>query len=310
MTFDRIAIVGATGATGRTLARELHARGERVRAVSRSLDRLEASFGGTDAEFRAGDALDRASLAEALEGCEAVVDCIGTAGTRMADHPATARNLAAVAGASGARLVQVSSYWCYMPLRGETVSESHPREGGSEWPRLRREAEDILRGAGAAVVHLPDFFGPWVEFSTLQNPLRDAASGKTMNWIGAAGAKRDYIYVPDAMAIVADLMGREAAYGADWVVPGSGPISGREVAAIASEILDRKVGLREVPTLLLRAMALFAPDMRGLIPLVREYKKPLAYDGSKLEGLLGRSQRTPYREALTDTLEWLARGGR
>jgi hypothetical protein len=42
------------------------------------------------------------------------------------------------------------------------MNESHPRSGGPPWVRYRREAEDILCEAGAAILHLPDFYGPHV----------------------------------------------------------------------------------------------------------------------------------------------------
>ena len=52
-------------------------------------------------------------------------------------------------------------------------------------------------------MHLPDFYGPYVHVSTLQNALNEAASGKTVNWLGSADTQREYIYVPDAMRIAA-----------------------------------------------------------------------------------------------------------
>ena len=83
------------------------------------------------------------------------------------------------------------------------MNESHPRRGGPPWVRYRREAEDVLCEAGAAILHLPDFYGPHVRVSTLQNALNEAASGKTINWLGSADTQREYIYVPDAMRIAA-----------------------------------------------------------------------------------------------------------
>jgi hypothetical protein len=53
---------------------------------------------------------------------------------------------------------------------------------------------------------LPDFYGPSVHVSTLQNALNEAASGKTVNWLGRADTQREYIYVPDAMRIAAAVM--------------------------------------------------------------------------------------------------------
>ena len=76
-------------------------------------------------------------------------------------------------------------------MRAE-MNESHPRSDGSAWVRHRREAEDILCGAGAAILHLPDFYGPQVHVSTLQNALNEAASGKTVNWLGKADVQPEW----------------------------------------------------------------------------------------------------------------------
>ncbi|HSN93294.1 MAG TPA: NAD(P)H-binding protein [Anaeromyxobacteraceae bacterium] len=300
--FDRITVLGATGPTGREIANLLASRGRRVRAVSRRRAALEAAFPGDAVERREGDALDARSLRSALEGCDLVVDCVGLPGDAMADHPRVARALAEAFRAAGARCVQVSSYWSFVPIAALPVRESSPRAGGPPWARFRREAEDVLREAGAAIVHLPDFFGPNVHTSTLQMPLREAAAGKPMSWIGGADVARDYLHVPDAMRIVADLASREDAYGKGWIVPGSGPITGAEVARLAGEILGRPVKLRAAAPWLLRLLGLFDRDLRGFLQLVPTYVSPLRFDGSRLDALLGPTPRTPYREALRATL--------
>ncbi len=309
LSFEKVAILGATGPTGRTLATELRQRGGAVRTVARHMAGLEAAFPEAETEKVGGDALDLDSLRAAVDGCDCVVDCIGLPADRMEDHPKTARNIAAAIAGTGARCLQVSSYWCYVPIVALPVSEIHPREGGPPWAQLRREPEDILREAGAAIVHLPDFFGPHVHTSTLQTPLRDAVAGKPMNWIGGAEVERDYIYVPDAMRIVADLMTREGAYGEDWIVPGSGPISAARVATILSGILGRTVKIRTAGPLVLRVVSLFNRDLRGFMQLVPTYVKPIRFDGAKLEGLIGATVRTPYEHALAETVRSIAEAG-
>lgn len=301
-TFLRAAVVGATGPTGRELVALLAARGQAVRAVSRRRAALDAAFPDPAVEKQEGDALDAASLRAALAGCDLVVDCIGLPGGAMADHPRVARTLAEAVRATGARCVQVSSYWAYVPIASLPLTEASPRVGGPPWVRFRREAEDVLRQAGAAIVHLPDFFGPNVHTSTLQLPLRDAAAGRPMSWIGGADVARDYVFVPDAMRIVAALAARDGSYGKDWIVPGSGPISGAEVARLAGEILGRPVKLRAAPPWVLRFLSLFDRDLRGFLQLVPTYAAPLRFDGSKLDALLGPTPRTPYPEALRTTL--------
>ena len=300
--FKRIAVVGATGPTGTALASQLLGRESAVRVVSRRADILTAHFPAPELEKKPGDAMQYASLEAALEGCDLVIDCIGLPGERMAEHPATARNIARFVGRSGARCMQVSSYWSFMPIRELPVSERHPREGGPPWARFRRETEDILRGAGGAIVHLPDFFGPGVHTSTLQLGLIDAVDGKPMSWIGPADVERDYIYVPDAMSVVAELLTREEAYGEDWIVPGSGPVSAIQLAGILTGLLNREVRVRAAPPWLLRILSFFKKDLRGFMQVVPEYVKPISFDGSKLTRLLGGTARTPYEDALRATI--------
>ncbi|MDP2619850.1 MAG: NAD(P)H-binding protein [Hyphomicrobiales bacterium] len=302
LKFEKVAVLGATGPTGRALAAELTGRGIATRVMSRSAKGLEAAFPGAGIERRTGDALDPAALAAAIDGCDLVVDCIGFPADRMADHPRTARNLAAAIGRTGAKCLQVSSYWCYMPIVETPLSEAHARSGGPLWARLRRETEDILRAAGAAVIHLPDFFGPHVEVSLLQTAIKDAVAGKPMNWVGAADVKRDHIYVPDAMRIAADLIVHEEAYGEDWIIPGSGPISAKEIAAILKGLLKRDVRVRAAGPFMLRLVSPFKKELRDFMPMVPEYVKPISFDGAKIERLLGPLRHTAYEAALAATV--------
>lgn len=73
-------MLGATGATGRLVARELLERGWRVRAIVRSRERLREAVGEHDRlSVVEGEALalDDAPFAEQVEGCDAIVSCLG-----------------------------------------------------------------------------------------------------------------------------------------------------------------------------------------------------------------------------------------
>jgi nucleoside-diphosphate-sugar epimerase len=302
---ERVAVFGAGGPTGSFLCSELVERGVAVRAVGRNRDRLLEVFAGREVEAVAADALEPDQARMAADGCDLVVDCIGLPANRMADHPRTARNIADAAGRSGARCLQVSSFWAYLPIQELPLTEAHPRRGGVDYVRYRREAEDILQAAGAAVVHLPDFYGPRVHTSTLQQPLQEAVSGKAMSWIGRRDTPREYAFVPDAMGTVAELALRNEAYGERWLVPGFGPLTGAEAARIVREHLGRAVKLRAAGPWMLRLVSLFLKPLKEFMPMVPYYVEPIAYDGTKLERLLGPQRTTPYEEGIRATLEWL-----
>jgi nucleoside-diphosphate-sugar epimerase len=303
----KIAVVGATGPTGLHLVTELRKTVATVRVIARGMDKLVQLFPEAAIEKWEADIRDAGATLLAVEGCNIVYDCIGLPSDQMHLHPVTARNIAGALRHTKARCVQVSSYWAYYPQMRTEMNENHPRSGGPPWVRYRREAEDVLRDAGAAVLHLPDFYGPHVQVSTLQNALNEAASGKTVNWLGRPDVQREYVYVPDAMRIAVEIGARNDALGQHWCLPGSGPLSGRQVVEISERHLGRQFKFRSVSMTTLRVISLFNKDLRGLLQVAPEYMKPVRYDARKLQGLLGPQQMTSYGDGIGNTLAWIAR---
>jgi nucleoside-diphosphate-sugar epimerase len=308
-TFKKAAILGATGPIGISLARTLRENGLPVRVVSRSETNLKRLFADTVEECAAADMSQANDSRRAVEGCDLVFNCIGLPGDRMHQHPVTARNIAAAIERTGARCLHISSYWAYLPAVQLPLNEQHPRAGGSQWVQYRRAAEDILQQAGSAIINLPDFYGPHVHTSALQQALTDAVRGQPMSWIGAADTVHEYVFVLDAAHMAATLASYRDAYGQRWIFPGAGAITGRQVADIVSRLLHARTRLRTAGITLLRIISLFNPALRGFLQMVPEYVKPITYDAMKLEGLIGRQPVTRYDEGIAQTLEWLQRAG-
>ena len=277
-----------------------------MRVVARDRGKLERLFPDTTIDKHAADVLDENQTLRAVDGCDLVYDCIGLPADQMHLHPVTARNIAQALERTKARCVQVSSYWSYYPQVRAEMNETHPRRGGPPWVVWRRDAEDILLAAGAAILHLPDFYGPQVHVSTLQNALMEAANGQTVNWLGKPATPREYIYVPDAMRIAAEIGRKPEAFGAHWCLPGSGPLSGRQFDDIVGRDLGHPVKLRGAGLMTLRLVSLLKKDLRGLLQIAPEYMKPVRYDAGKLIGLMGPQQMTSYEDGIGAALRWLA----
>ncbi|HKN38078.1 MAG TPA: saccharopine dehydrogenase NADP-binding domain-containing protein [Acidimicrobiia bacterium] len=73
---ERVAVVGATGYTGGLVVGELTRRGVEVVALGRNPDKLRSL--PAEVERRAVEAADTAALGAALDGCRAVVNCVGS----------------------------------------------------------------------------------------------------------------------------------------------------------------------------------------------------------------------------------------
>jgi nucleoside-diphosphate-sugar epimerase len=305
LDFVQIAVFGAGRPTGFFICEDFEKRGGRDRAVARNRDLLDQVFAGRGIDTMSADALDPGMVDRAVAWCDLVVDCIGLPADHMADHPRTARNLADAVRKSDARCLQVSSYWAYLPIVQHLLTEQHPRRNGVEFVRYRREAEDILQEAGAAVVNLPDFYGPRVHTSTLQQALLDALAGKPMCWIGQRGTPRDYVYVPDAARTIVALPHNHDAYGQRWIIPGAGPLTATDTAEMVRAVLGERVKLRTAGIWTLRLLSLFMKPLRPFLPMVPYYVEPISFDGTKLYGLIGEQETTPYPDGIRATLDWL-----
>lgn len=307
MQAQEAVIVGATGPTGSHLAAALNRRSIRHRAVSRNKQNLEKWFLASGGELVEADAMDADALTRAIDGFRLVYDCIGVPDEEMLRRPAMARNLAIASAKTGARVVHVSSYWSYLPLVYVPLDEEHPREGGLDAMRYRREGEDVLLAAGAVVANLPDFYGPLVHGGPLQKALEEAFAGQTIQWLGPPDLEREYVFAADAMEAVVRLSYHLEAFGQRWIVGGSGPIGANAIAKLAGKKLKRKVRVASVNPLKLRIQALFDEKARSLLRMAPVYTKPISFNNDKIRGLIGDIPISTYEQGVAKTIDWMER---
>ena len=306
----RVAIVGAAGAIGRSLAAELERRGVAYRAIGRDRAKLEAAFGGK-AEIVPADMGDEAQARRALEGADAAVYTVGLPYPQFEMHPVLMRKAVEAAARAGVgRMAVVSSVYSYGAPQTARVAETHPREPRARKGCFRKEQEDIALAADhrgglrTLVLRLPDFYGPHAELSLADQVFQGASSGKAANWLGSADLPHEFVFVPDAGAVLADLIAREASFGQAWNFGGPGAITGREFIAAAYQAAGRPPKFRTAGPLMLRLGGLFDPLLRELVELRYLAETPVILDDLKLERHLGGLRKTPYPDGIRLTAEW------
>lgn len=143
-----IAVLGATGRTGRLLVAELIRRGHTVRALVRDPGKLATTDGLRVVE---GDSRDATALRALIDGADAVVSALGPVGGDTTVHSETARELvAAMTSAGVGRYVGVSGAGIDVPgdrksLRDKIVSRLIQTLGGAavaDKPREHRVFAD------------------------------------------------------------------------------------------------------------------------------------------------------------------------
>jgi 2-alkyl-3-oxoalkanoate reductase len=308
-TARRIAMTGATGFVGRSIARELRDRGCRLRALVRH----PAPEMASDIEQVPGSMEDAASLSALVRDARIVVHCAGAIRAvraedfRRVNAFGTQRLLAAVRqAAEPPRVLLVSS-----------LAAREPRL--SAYAASKREAEDMLAECGVdhCTIRPPAVYGPG-DRATL--PLFRLLTRAVAVLPGSPRSRFSLIFIDDLAACVGAVIERPLWNGA-LVEPDDGQPRGYAWADLAA-IAGRSLGIRVRPLLLPKwllwvpaALAEALASVLGRLPVITLGKvRELYHDDwvsrPTTQGLLeGWQASTRFSEGFARTLRWYVQNG-
>ena len=238
-----VSVFGGTGFLGRRLVRRLAAEGATLRIAVRSPDRAQSVLRAADLDrvtvFRA-DVRDRASVAAAVAGVDAVVNAVSTyvekgGVTFESVHEQGARTLAQEAAAAGvARLVLVSG------IGADPASKS-------PYIRARGRGELVVRQAfpSATIVRPGAMFGPGdALFGTLADIARLLP---VVPLIGGGRTRLQPVYVEDVAEAIVRMLADRGSAGQTYELAGPGVYTLRELVSLALRLIDKRRLLVPVP---------------------------------------------------------------
>lgn len=307
----KIALFGAAGAIGQSIAAALRAQGIRYRVVGRSRSSLEAAFGSDPlAEIVVWNPDDPASVRAAAHGIETIVYLVGVLYWQFEQHPRLMRKTLDGAIAEGVKqMVLIGAVYPFGRARTPRVAEDHPREPHTFKGKMRKEQEDLLMEADAkglirgTVLRLPDFYGPGVEKSFLQSAFQAAVTDKSAQMVGPIDRPHEYVFVPDVGPVVVKLIGEPRAFGRTWNLGGAGTITPKELVEKIFAQAGRKPKMMVAGKTTLRLMGLFNPLLREMVEMHYLQTEPVVMDDSALHNLLGSIHKTSYDEGVRLSLE-------
>jgi nucleoside-diphosphate-sugar epimerase len=302
-----VALVGATGAIGKSVATALCQKSQPYRAIGRSLTTLEKIFGGDPlAELAVWDPDDTESIRGALRRVTAVVYMVGIPYMDFHLHPILMRRVIDAAIAEKVdRLLLIGTLYVFGRPQRARVTEGHPKEPHTFKGRKRKEQEDLVLEAHTAsrmktsVLRLPDFYGPGVERSLLSDLFTAARQNRKAKLIGPIDRPHEFVFVPDVGPVVAKLLDTPAAFGRAWNLGGAGVTTQLELAQMA---YGERPRCMVAGKMMLRLLGLFDPFLRELVEMHYLMTDPLIADDSALQQLLGAVTKTPYSEGVRQSL--------
>ena len=238
-----VCVFGGTGFLGRRLVRRLVADGATLRIAVRSPDRAQRALGALDPQrvtvLRA-DVRDRASVAAAVAGADAVVNAVSAYvekhGVTFASvHEHGARTLAQAASDAGAaRLVLVSGIGADPQSR-------------SPYIRARGRGELAVREAfpGATLVRPSAMFGPGdALFAGLADLVRILPA---VPLIGGGRTRLQPVYVEDVAEAIARILADPGTAGRTYELAGPRTYTLRELISLALRLMDKRRPLVPLP---------------------------------------------------------------
>ena len=311
---SKIALFGAAGAIGKSIAQALAAQGRPYRVVGRSEASLRQAFGADPlAEIVTWNTDSTESIQAAATGIDTIVYLVGVNYWQFELHPQLMRKTLDGAIAAGVRnIVLIGTVYPYGRARTTPVREDHPREPHTFKGRMRKAQEDLLLEAhaqgriNATVLRLPDFYGPGVETSLLHGAAVAAVRGGTADLIGPIDQPHEFVFVPDVGPVVAKLVDTPEAYGHVWHLAGAGVTTQRDLVDEMGRVVGHKVKYRVAGKTMLRVLGLFNKLIRELPEMNYLLTDPLILDDAALQRLIGAVRKTPYAEGIRRTLAAVA----
>lgn len=303
---SRIALFGAAGAIGQSIASAISAQGLPFRVVGRNEASLRKAF-GTDplAEIVSWNPDSPASVEAAAQGIDTLIYLVGVNYTQFELHPELMRKTLDGAISAGVKQVLlIGTVYPYGLPQTSPLREDHPRNPHTFKGRMRKAQEDLLMQADstgrirAAVLRLPDFYGPGVEASFLHGAIKAAAQGGTADMIGPLDRPHEFVFVPDVGPVVARLISTPAAFGRIWHLAGAGVTSQQALVEEMERQTGRKLKKRVAGKTMLRIIGLFNPMMRELVEMHYLQTQPVIMDDSALQQLIGPISKTSYADGI------------
>jgi nucleoside-diphosphate-sugar epimerase len=302
-------ILGAGGAIGRLLTRELQNYTDRVRLVGRKPKQVT----GSDLLFPA-DLMDAAQTEKAVEGSEIAYLTIGLpykSKVWVSSWPVVMENVIQACILHNTRLVFFDNVYMYEPTSMDPMRETHPIGPSSRKGKVRESIarllmDQVMNGSlQALIARCADFYGPSIERNSIltETVFKPLSQGKKANWLGRADKKHSYTFTPDAAKATAMLGNSPEAYGEVWHLPTApDPFTGREWVEHIAAALNVEPGFRVGSKGLVSFLGLFSSIMRETSEMLYQYDRDYVFDSSKFERHFNLKP-TPYKDGIRQVVE-------
>ena len=250
-------------------------------------------------------------LSRAARGADVIVNAAhpGDYTRWAAEQPAlTARVIQAVR-VSGATLIQPANVYVFGQTAPERFAADTPHAATNPLGRLRIRMEQDLRDADIPVILLRagDFLDTEASGNWFDKVMAPSLAKGVLTWPGDPEVPHAWAFLPDVARAALQLAEIRADLPRFADIPfGGHALSGRQMAALAAQVLGRPVRLRRMPWWPIRLLTPVWPLARHLLEMRYLWDKPHRLDDAALRAALPGFRPTDPATALARALAPLA----
>jgi nucleoside-diphosphate-sugar epimerase len=301
-------ILGAGGAIGKILAKELNQYTSSVRLVGRNPEKVNE----TD-ELMPGDITDPDVVLKAVEGSEVVYIVAGLKydiKVWREQWPIIIQNTIKACERFNVKLVFFDNVYIYDSESLGDIREENPERPSSKKGKVRKQiAEMIMQEVKegkltAMIVRAADFYGPGVRTSMIMETVyKNFKKGKKANWLGNVNKIHSLTYTPDAAKATALLGNTSDAYNQVWHLPtDTQKLTGKEWIGLFSKEMNVRPRYTNLSSGFIKFMGLFNPFMRELGEMLYQFDRDYFFNSSKFNRRFPEFKTTPYQEGVKEVV--------
>jgi nucleoside-diphosphate-sugar epimerase len=302
-------VLGANGAIGVELAKNLAQFGDKIRLVSRSPRKVNPADEVFDADLR-----DARGTLESVAGSTVAYLTVGLPyrlSVWRTTWPVIMRNVIDACKKHGTRLVFFDNVYVYGRVGGWMTEETpvHPTSRKGE---VRAAIAEMLmsevRGGNlkALIARSADFYGPGAKTSVVNVLVfENLRKSKKAQWLIDDRVKHSFTYTPDAGRATALLGNTEKAFNQVWHLPTDrNALTGRQFIEAAARALGVEARYSVLGKGMLRLVGLINGVVRENMEMLYQNDSDYLFDSAKFEKAFDFKP-TPYEQGIKETGESL-----
>ncbi|MFL0492464.1 MULTISPECIES: NAD-dependent epimerase/dehydratase family protein [unclassified Bacillus (in: firmicutes)] len=302
-------VLGASGAMGYAITKELCNRGIDVIAFARNKGKLESLFQGEEhIQTVAGDVFVKKDIIGAAKGVDVIFHAVNIPYSDWEEkQPKLLRNILEVTKENDLKLGIVDNIYAYGRQVQGLVKENAEKEPHTKKGKIRLQLGMMAEQSGVKmfIAHFPDFYGPQAESTLIHHTLNGVLANKGSSFVGDKKIAREYIFTPDGAKAMVELALHEEAYGQHWNIPGCGVITGEEMIQYIRELTGYTKRVMTVKRGMIKLIGLLDKQMKEYVEMLYLTEKPVVLSGEKYEKYIGILPKTSYYEGLKETIIYM-----